>query len=504
MRLAIIDLGTNSVRFDVVEVGERGELVKLHREKLMIRLGEKVFLRRRLDPHSISVCLDAFESFARTIRDFKPKRVVAFGTSALREARDGERLIAKIKQRAGISVRIISGDEEARLIARGVLKNEAVLRGRFALVDIGGGSTEVSICSGRKVLCGASFALGTARLQQLFLKTIPPEVGSSKNGSDVEPLRRHIRGLLLYRLVSEDWPKVNRVLGSSGTIRALSRISKKETGSSIIHRPYLDDLVRRMMTMKREELLSISGMESRRVDMILAGGILLQECMSAVHAKTAELTEFSLRDGILDEQLELLRRDRSHERRHLVYDFLAVASRLGGDSEELRQAVRISEDLFEKLKPVHALTDSWKDYVTLAAVFQGVGRSISSKNYEDHSAYIAKYVDAMGLQTWERKLISELCKRHRGARFLKREIAFHENQRLQRNFYKLLSLLRISVALSNQRSRPIVLEGIRVKGSVVNLLISKRYAPDLAVLRADQKKSLFEEVFRKRLNLEWV
>ncbi|MDB5037025.1 MAG: Exopolyphosphatase, partial [Bacteriovoracaceae bacterium] len=133
MRLAIIDLGTNSVRFDVVEVAEGGQILKLHREKLMIRLGDKVFLRKRLDPHAIGVCIDAFRSFKSTLEDFHVKRVIAFGTAALREARDGARLIEKIKRQTGITVRIISGDEEARLIAKGVLKNESSLRGRFAL-----------------------------------------------------------------------------------------------------------------------------------------------------------------------------------------------------------------------------------------------------------------------------------------------------------------------------------------------------------------------------------
>jgi exopolyphosphatase/guanosine-5'-triphosphate,3'-diphosphate pyrophosphatase len=502
MRLAIIDLGTNSVRFDVVEVGENGEVIKLHREKLMIRLGERVFLRRRLDRHASEVCLEAFSSFQKTLKEFHVRRVVAFGTSALREARDGERLIEKIKKKTGITLRIISGDEEARLIARGILKYEKSLLGKFALIDIGGGSTEVSICSGRKVLRGASFPLGTARLQQVFLKSIPPNLDENGKGTSLDQLRRHVRGILLYRLVSEEWPKVSRILGSSGTIRALTRISKKETGSPIIERNYLDDLVKRMLKMSRDGLLQVSGMESRRVDMILSGAILLQECMNAVHANRVELTEYSLRDGILDEQVEILLASKANDAPHLIHDFFVRATELGENGSELRQSIKIAEDLFDLLKPIHSLDNEWRTYLVLATILCRAGRAVSSIRYEFHSSYLANFVDIVALRDWERKLLAELCMRHKGGRFLKRDVAFKKTERLHKIFYKLLALLRITAAFSLQRSKPIVFEKVSFKNGVVRLTVSKRYAPDLEILRADQKKHLFEEVFRKRLLIE--
>ncbi|MDB5039047.1 MAG: phosphatase, Ppx/GppA family, partial [Bacteriovoracaceae bacterium] len=356
----------------------------------------------------------------------------------------------------------------------------------------------------RKVLRSGSFLLGTARLQQIFLKTIPPALGVKEKSNPIENLRRNIRGVLLYRLVSEEWPKVSRIIGSSGTIRALVKISKKETGSEVIQREYLDHLVTRMIKMSRAELAAIPGMEPRRVDMILAGAILLQECMNAVHASRAELTEFSLRDGILDEQMELLKSQKKEKNIHLVHDFILAAKRLGANEAELHQAIKISETLFDLLKPVHKLTFEWKVYLTIASILQGSGKAISSIEYENHSAYISKNLDIVGLSDLERRLISELCIQHRNGRILKKEAPFKKNKKLQRGFFKLLALLRLSGALSLQRAKPIKIEKVSFKGKIVKILISKRYAPDLEILRAEQKKQLFEEVFRRQLILELV
>ena len=125
----------------------------------MIRLGEDVFLKGRLNQHSAEICIAAFKEFKKSIAEFRVSRVVAFGTSALRDARDAEKLVARIRRLTGIKIKIIPGEEEARLIARGIMANEVGLRGRHALVDIGGGSTEVTVCNGKNILKLASFPL---------------------------------------------------------------------------------------------------------------------------------------------------------------------------------------------------------------------------------------------------------------------------------------------------------------------------------------------------------
>jgi exopolyphosphatase/guanosine-5'-triphosphate,3'-diphosphate pyrophosphatase len=172
MRFAVIDLGTNSVRFDVHQLGKKAKL--LHREKLMIRLGQEVFLKGKLNKDAIDRASQAFIHFAKVARKLQTDRMIAFGTSALRESKNGAAFVEHIRNVSGIELRVISGQEEARFIAAGILRNEKKLPPRFALIDIGGGSTEVSICKKNKAAASHSFPLGTARMQQVFLKKNPP------------------------------------------------------------------------------------------------------------------------------------------------------------------------------------------------------------------------------------------------------------------------------------------------------------------------------------------
>ena len=502
MRLGIIDLGTNSVRFDVHEIGPDGQVFGLHREKLMIRLGEGVFLKRRLNQRSRDICIEAFLSFKRTMRDFKVHRVVAFATSALREAKDSDRLIREIYRRAGIRVRIISGDEEARLIARGILANEKGIRGNTALVDIGGGSTEVIVCIGREVQKRASFELGTARLQQIFLKSIPPAQPNSGSLHPIEALRRHIRGTLLFRIVSENWPKTSKILGASGTTKALLKMIKRRTGKSFISRESLGDLIEEMSKMSRSQLLRVAGMESRRVDMILAGGVLLEECMLALHADKVETTDFSLRDGILDEQMEILSADSKSLQYDPIEDFMETAVDLGADERNLRVSLQLAEGLFDRLRSIHKLNPRLKIYLQAASLIYDSGKSISAIDSDCHAAYVAQYADVPAFDPWESELISELALYARDGKIAKKDLPFKKRKDLQFAFLKLLALLRLVVALGYQRTSRISIERIKVEKRRVTISISKRSNAALQILRADQRKSLFEETFKKSLMIE--
>ncbi|HNA61125.1 MAG TPA: hypothetical protein PLT11_08710, partial [Elusimicrobiota bacterium] len=125
MRIALIDLGTNAVRFDVHDIGPDGLARRLHRERLAVRLGEGVFQRGRIGAAALRRTVAAFQSFHKTCRDLGVEKITAFGTSALRDASNSEIVLHTLRRRSGIDVRVISGQEEARLIAQGVLAHRA-------------------------------------------------------------------------------------------------------------------------------------------------------------------------------------------------------------------------------------------------------------------------------------------------------------------------------------------------------------------------------------------
>ncbi|MBI4374420.1 MAG: tRNA epoxyqueuosine(34) reductase QueG, partial [Deltaproteobacteria bacterium] len=305
-RLGIVDLGTNSVRFDIHEVRGREEAEQIHRERQMVRLGDDLFATGRFQAAALDRTLRAFDLIHALIARFDVKKIVAFGTSALRESRDGPDLIAKIKERTGISIKTISGQEEASLIAKGILANEKTPEGLFGLVDIGGGSTEVCICRDKKMLDGYSLNLGASRLNQIF--PCWERAGNKKPNREIlSRLRSHIREIVKGIARARDWPQVPSLIGSSGTILAFRNIMKNN-GDKIdpFREKTLNKLVSRMSGMSQEDVLDIPGMDPERADLILPGGILLEEIVDLLGAGLVYTTNCTLRDGLLQNELDAL------------------------------------------------------------------------------------------------------------------------------------------------------------------------------------------------------
>jgi exopolyphosphatase / guanosine-5'-triphosphate,3'-diphosphate pyrophosphatase len=312
MRLAIIDLGTNSIRFDVHEISSnRKGMVqhrRLYREKTMVRLGQDLFLSGKFSTEGKRRTLEAVKSFKETMDALHVDKIVAFGTAAVRDASDGEAFLTEMESKSGIHFRAITGAEEADLIAKGILYFDKTPNETYAMIDIGGGSTEVSICKGKKILHSHSFNLGVAKLQQVFLKTQPPQkITQGKKKSDpVLELRSFIKSLVVPKIMIDRWPKTAKLIGSSGSVIAVAKLvhGNRDASAKPFSTKDLSRTVQLIEDKTTEELLSLKGMEPKRVDLILAGAILLDEIAQLLGTKEIRSTEFALRDGILVDELQ--------------------------------------------------------------------------------------------------------------------------------------------------------------------------------------------------------
>jgi exopolyphosphatase / guanosine-5'-triphosphate,3'-diphosphate pyrophosphatase len=496
MRVAIIDLGTNSVRFDVHSLLESGKAKLMHREKLMLRLGQGVFLKGRMSPSAIERTVEAMEHFREIASRLKVRKIVAFGTSALREASDAGILIERVRSRTGIEIRVISGKEEAKLIAQGVLANEASTARRFALVDIGGGSTEISVCRGRQVQEGDSFPLGTARLQQLFLKRSPPREVS------VGQLRDYAFNLLSAKMKSERWPACDTILGSSGTVRSLARMLDRKGKEFEV--TALTSLVREMQKMTTAQLLGIPRMESKRVDMILSGAILLEEIALALKAKRILATEFSLRDGIIDEEKRLARSHKNSLLELHMDDLLEHSLRFGGDPTHLRHMAELAGELFDRFRPLHGLHHKWRIYLVSAILLRNSGQVISYGERAKHSHYIVMNLDFPSMDGWERELVAQLCLYLPGAKLGEKEIRDSARDRKAREaFPKLLALARVIDALDLGLGRATIrVKRVLISRRLAKITFSGKATEGIEQLMMERKKKLFEELFRRKLVLE--
>lgn len=491
MRIAIVDLGTNSVRFDVHQIGPGKQARMLHREKVMVRLGQGVFTSGQLDPHAIHRTVHAFNLFKKIAAELKVSRIVALGTSALREATDSNKFVERLRALTGVDVRVISGPEEARLIALGILSNEKTGRRKVGLIDIGGGSTEITIAQNRSMLHSDSFPLGTARLQQVFLKKSPPSSGS------IDQLRLYIRKTLGVKLIDESWPRPAEVIGSSGTIRALSKIARKSNGKKVLKLKDLSALIKKMQRMTTTQLLGIDGIESKRVDMILAGAILLEECMIALRCEKLVVTDYSLRDGILEEQIELSKKHLSSQIGLHLDDLIAKAHVFGGSRKHHQNVLAMSESLFKGLSRLHGLDRDWRLYLDAAAILRNTGESVSLIGHQEHSYYIVKNAKFPFIDEWESELVAQLCRHHESQKINSAQMPFGKQRSRRLAFMKLLAMLWVIDALDADPNAVPVIRRINVSKSKVRIALAGGTATDLEAFRVEQRKALFSKVFKR-------
>ncbi|HEY8279612.1 MAG TPA: Ppx/GppA phosphatase family protein [Bdellovibrionota bacterium] len=495
MRVAIIDLGTNSVRFDVHTLTTGGKAKLLHREKLMIRLGQGVFLKGRMDPAAIDRTVEAMEHFKQIALGLRVRKIVAFGTSALREASDSTELVERVKKRTGIEIKVISGREEAKLIAQGVLANENPPKGSYALVDIGGGSTEISPARGLTILKGDSFPLGTARLQQVFLKRSPPREGA------VRQMRQYIANVLKEKMQAGKWPHCDTLLGSSGTVRNLARlIDKKDDEFSFKD---LSELVADMATMNTTQLLEIPGMEPKRVDMILSGAILLEEIARALGARKIVFTEFALRDGIIEEEKRLAKSHKSSLLELHLDDLFEHARRFGGDTEHLVHMARIASEIFARFQRIHGLEKRWEIYLLSTILLRHCGQAISYGDRAKHSFYIVKNLDFPSMDTWEHEFVARLCLHIPGGKVDGKDLnPIGKDKKRRAAFLRLLALARVIDALDLGPRTTLKIRRLTVTKGSARLSFSGKATEGIEQLMMERKKRLFEEVFGRELLLE--
>ena len=226
MRIAAIDIGTNSLHMIVVRVRPDLSFEVIDREKEMVRLGAGGLDGRALTPEAMHAALQVLSKFRRLADSHRVDEIIAVATSATREAENGSEFLQAIVDKTGIRARVISGTEEARLIHQAAVYGVGLAGDVAIVIDIGGGSVEITRGSGPNMEAGRSFKLGVIRLTERFIKSDPLAP------RDERKLRRYIdaeTGKYVSQLARQGF---DRVIGTSGTIQSLGAVALAERGSS--------------------------------------------------------------------------------------------------------------------------------------------------------------------------------------------------------------------------------------------------------------------------------
>jgi exopolyphosphatase/guanosine-5'-triphosphate,3'-diphosphate pyrophosphatase len=298
---AAIDLGTNTVRILVAEVDAATGLAPVWTDQTVTRLGEGLAERGTLAPAAVERTLAAIRRYRDRARDLGAAEVILVATAAVRLAQDGGAFLHRLQAEPGIAARVVSGEEEAALTLLGAAWGLGPVAGTFALLDIGGGSTEVLVARGSRILTVVSLALGVVQLAERFF-----------TGDPVEP--RELLACRQYvdeRLRDEAWSRIHS--GAPGTLVAtagtpttlalldlgLAAYDPRRVQGHRLAVAAIERLTARLAALPLAERAQLPGLEPRRADVIVPGAIVLASALAGLGLPEAMVADAGLREGIL-------------------------------------------------------------------------------------------------------------------------------------------------------------------------------------------------------------
>jgi len=424
MRIAAIDVGSNSIHMVVAQVESDGRFRVLDRAKEMVRLGHRTLTNGRMSADAMNNGIRTLSAFRTLAERQGALRFKAVATSAVREAANGGDFIQRVKDEVGLRLKVIPGREEARLIYLGV-RHAIDLRGESTLLlDAGGGSVEFILSEDDKPVALDSVKIGVARLSEKFLADDPP---SARDLDNLESYLSKQLDDILGRVAKRD---VRRVIGTSGTMLNLIAIAGNLRGDP--PDGHLNNFavtaeeitrVRRLLTKAdRDERLKVKGLDAKRVDTIVAGACLADYVMREVGAKEMVACTWALREGVM---LDFIARHRkgieeierfADPRRRSINRFARHLGAAEGDAgEHGRHVARLALRLFDQLQGDLGLSTEAREWLEFAAMLHDIGHHIDHKNHQRHSYYLITNGELLGFRREEVEIIGQTARYHRKA-----------------------------------------------------------------------------------------
>ena len=508
MRLAAIDIGTNSLHMIVVQVRPDLSFEVVDREKEMVRLGAGGLDGRALSSEAMQAALTVLSKFKRLADSHSVDHIVAVATSATREAENGGEFLKAITSQTGIRAQVISGTEEARLIHLAAVYGLGLSGQTAVAVDIGGGSVEITRGTGANIDVGRSFKLGVIRLTERFVKSDP----ISKR--DERKLVKHIGATLddyIKRLVKAGY---DRVVGTSGTILSLGAVAAAERDGAPpsalrnrrvparqIHR--LRKLITSLDLQKR---LQVPGLDPKRADLAVAGAILIDTILKRLQATEISLCDLSLREGVVLDYIarhrkEIAQADRYPDVRRR--SAIELAERCNYSPDHSHQIAKLALMLFDRTRGVHGLTDREREWLEYAALLHDTGVHISYERHHQHSYYLIKNGDLRGFEPNEIETIALIARYHRRATPERRHVGYCDLSKKRRKVVRSLSaMLRLAENLDRSHSQPITGLDYHDRGDDALLQIRTSGDAELEIWAAARHLAPFELLLGKPLRVE--
>lgn len=506
--VAFFDIGTNSVRLLCVRIHRDGSHAVLNEQKEAVRLGEGRLTDERLSEPAMERAILVLRRFVDLARSFGAAELVAVATSATREASNQGAFLERLKLEAGLDVHVVSGLEEARLIYLGV-SSGLVLDGESALfVDIGGGSTELVVGDARSHRYLSSTGVGAVRLGAL----LPPRDRSGTySAAEYRAMLEHCRSALVRPLEQVREYRIDRVVGSSGTIQSLAEVAGRLTArtapvsSASLTRRDLRRVARYLLALPLADRRAVPGINPGRADIIVPGAAILESILDQLELETVTITGRGLKEGLLVDYLLRHGYLPPHGAVPVREQSVSRLARVCGCAEAHGGHVRrLAGELFDSGRAIglHRLGADERELMEYAATLHDCGTFISFTDHQAHSQYIISHAELLGFDEREVAIMGTVARLHRkkfpGIRN-PRLSAVAESDR--RTVLELAIMVRLAENLDRTHTGLVTSARFEDHGRFVRLVLTSPQDCHLELWGVENQKEPFRKVFGRPLEI---
>ena len=497
-RIAAIDIGSNSIRQIVADVTSNGGIRVIDEMKAAPRLQSGLAKTGALSEEPMRLAVEALTRMATLAKQLGCRRIEAVATSAVRGATNGAAFLRQVKEATGLRVRLLDGEEEARLAFRSALAHFDLGRGRSVVMDIGGGSLEFALAAEGIVERYVSLPFGAVRLTEQFLRDRPGPKGLKK-------LRKAVREELHRTLPVRDW-RGAEVIASGGTFTNLAGMFLARQGVRVAHSVHgtrmpwheIEHILEMLQALTPEERIGIPGLNAGRADIIVAGLAVAAEACERIEPRSFVASAYGIREGLLLDvaRVKPVVSDPGEARERSVREF---AERCHYEEPHARQVQLLALQLFDAIGMRLGCIPADRVILADAALLHDVGYHINYQQHHKHSFHLILHADFLGMTPNEQAIVAHVARYHRGSVPDRRKHeAFGQLDRSTRERIQRLSAI-LRVADGFDRGHSAAVDRVRVRWMRRALRITAIPAEKASSLRLDlwganRKRELLEEM----------
>jgi exopolyphosphatase/guanosine-5'-triphosphate,3'-diphosphate pyrophosphatase len=497
--VAVIDIGTSSIRMAIAEIDDAGSVRLLETLSQAVNLGKDTFTKGAITKSTIEESVRALKSYRRVLKEYqivKPDQMRVVATSAVREATNRLAFVDRIFIATGIEVEPIDEAEVNRMTFLGIqpfLKSEEILQTAKTIVtEVGGGSTELLMVQGGDVTHSHTYRLGSLRLRKMLEAYRAPSV---KVRNIMESQIRKIVAQILQHVPPGDNVEM---IALGGDVRfAASRLLPQWQTDRLgkLELPELERLTDKVLTMSVDELARKYHLTFPDAETLGPALLAYVQLAGAYKLKRILITKFNLRDGLLKEMAakQAWTEDFINQ---MIRSALPLGRKFDFDEPHARHVAELSKMLFQQLRDEHQLDPRYQPILYIAALLHEIGLFVSNLAYHKHSMYLINNSELFGLSRKDVLLVALVARYHRRASPKSDHEGYAMLDRERRiAVAKMAALLRVADAMDDSRSQRI--QEIHCKSEDDRIVISIVNVEDLSLeqLALRQNGSLFEEIF---------